>query len=532
MVKKIIFVATLCLSLFFPMIVVPTKGAYVYPEAGDVINDYNFEYADQIHNRLTWHNWTIRNDPNESYSYFNNGIWYSKASRHGGDDWADACAGQGKAWHSGDPYSYLGNKYDSMRYVLKHSTYIPVDTHNLHGYSYSAIPDNKVLLDVKFKWFDLLWHSPYWPNIPGQVGMFPTAGLSCMMYFNAYIRDDKTQQCYWLWNYSNPDYWGSPDMFLLEVFPFRKYVDPLSFQWVDALPGNPFFHAYIDHTTHDADLHGIRLEGVAPLPNEWYEFTNYDVGKELRDVAKTWIEYLYWANEKLITVLGFQLMAIALGNEVLCSTIQMQVDYYRIRDLRNQGPKINFWPFKTLCDYGNWSGYFFRPSVDLTGQCISGSIKLMNSRTADLNGDIAGEIAQDNTAPDQTVNVLDLIYISQHFGSYGSGGNYSLLADIKPDKVVNVLDLIIASNNLGKNGTYYSSIMPFNIKFEMEHNGLTYYAWICNVTYWPNDSYPNNFDIFDIPRGSIYMKFYDNIGTLLDVYGQFIFYGNFGNDLE
>ncbi len=51
---------------------------------------------------------------------------------------------------------------------------------------------------------------------------------------------------------------------------------------------------------------------------------------------------------------------------------------------------------------------------------------------------------------DNTINVLDLIIIAQHFGSHEGDTNYAREADLNNDGVINVLDLIVVAQHFGE----------------------------------------------------------------------------------
>ena len=51
---------------------------------------------------------------------------------------------------------------------------------------------------------------------------------------------------------------------------------------------------------------------------------------------------------------------------------------------------------------------------------------------------------------DNVINVLDLIIVAMHFGSYNGDENYLKKADLNSDNVINVLDLIIVAMHFGE----------------------------------------------------------------------------------
>ncbi|MCD6572776.1 MAG: hypothetical protein J7K95_01610, partial [Thermoplasmata archaeon] len=51
---------------------------------------------------------------------------------------------------------------------------------------------------------------------------------------------------------------------------------------------------------------------------------------------------------------------------------------------------------------------------------------------------------------DNTVNILDLIIVAQHFGTHEGEENYAKEADLNNDKEINILDLIIVAQHFGE----------------------------------------------------------------------------------
>jgi len=362
------------------------------------------------------------------------GRWSAYTKRVGCDAWGDSIARQGLYPHWP---SYCMDWQNKIAKPLLNFPYIPAD-----------IADNEIIFETRAK------HSApaYYDNWPlPWVAPCPTIGATVMFYFNVLVRELSTGQIRFMFNFFEPDPFGGPDMFILEVFLTRWVVDPFGPDFWSCPPGYWMFEQWFTRTSHDNDLHLLTLPFEMPENDIWYDFS-YDLAPKLR-WAKSLIEV--WSSQggeqlPTIEVLGFQLYTVALGSETIGGSWSFDVDYLKVKDYR-WGPGDSFSnnivrPMKTNTDgfqhvpflEQHW-GYprMLRPYMTYTNPYLE----------ADINCD--GKI-----------DIYDVAILGGRFGSYEAtfpgytGPPYDYCCDLIKNRIIDIYDFVKLAGYYGETGEF------------------------------------------------------------------------------
>jgi hypothetical protein len=248
------------------------------------------------------------------------GTFTAYAKRVGADEWGDCIARQGYYPHLN---SYCLDWDNKIIKPMVHYPYIPAD-----------IGNDQIILQATGKHSAPTWYGN-WPSfIKSPWG--PTIGGTIMLYFNLYVHDNLHDVDKWLFNFHEPNPWAGPNMFVLEIF-MTRWVVPMNYPGVpfqSVPPGYWGFEAFFSRSTHDNDLHLITCPFEMPVSDQWYYFL-YDVGNKLHD-AKEKIELWSMGGDYIpaYTVLGFQLMTIAMGAETIGGSWTFQFGDISLTDFR------------------------------------------------------------------------------------------------------------------------------------------------------------------------------------------------------
>jgi hypothetical protein len=376
------------------------------------------------------------------------GTFTAYCKRVGADDWGDCIARQGYYPHDS---SYCRDWDNKIIKPMLHYPYIPAD-----------IGDNQIILQASGKHSAPIWHG----NLanPAKAPQGPTIGATIMLYFNVYVHDNVNGGDTWLFNFHEPNPFAGPNMFVLEVFLTRWVVTwPVVNYFESAPPGTFWFENFATYTTHDNDLHKITLPFEMPLNNQWYSFL-YDVGNKLRE-CKGNIEW--WSSGSRIifdpayTVLGFQLMTIAMGVETIGGSWMFQFGDISLTDMR----------------WGTGSAYQNSAECELKTRAdgvqnvprLNGVIGYPNPLRPYMT--YTNDTLDADINDDGHVNILDSIRLAQKFGSrelvYSAPPyNWDYSCDIIKDGHVNILDVIRLAYVFGSGptiGNYSTGLGPIKV---------------------------------------------------------------------
>jgi len=381
-----------------------------------------------------------------SYSYIDttNGIWKSQCNESTGDEWGDALAYQGWIVHTP---TYARNETDGKMYSMRSYPYIRV----------SDIEDeDKLLLKAKVKHSaPIVTSTEEW----AYKAKCPTTGACVMLYWNVWVDDLGGR---WLFNYTESDPWNDHNGYISEIFFSRFEYDGVWHAWLSVPAGAWWHNGFRDLTTHDNDLHNICLNFSMDNSNQWYEF-EYDVGNLLYVDAQNDIEeHYYWGSEhnRNFNILGFQLMGIGLGNEVISSKWDVEFDYVKLQDNRNLTRNCEEYGFSAKTQYN--VGTYYRPTyacgANVTYNMTSFKIaKVSTSGNSSCDGDLNY---------DGIVDIYDIALISAHWGENEGDDGWTYSADITPDKTIDIFDLTLISIHYGKTCEWTTLLgMPIYAEF-------------------------------------------------------------------
>lgn len=145
------------------------------------------------------------------------------------------------------------------------------------------------------------------------VATHATAGVCVFFGFNLEIeRIDGSR--YWFFDWEDPDPWGEPNNFLLEIFYVRWiYVDGQWNQYTHWVP----YDCFATRTNRDVDWHRFTNEHAMPSPNVNYGFTD-DIGYYCREAMDHWIALVKVYHDPLAyRISGMELRHISTANEVV-----------------------------------------------------------------------------------------------------------------------------------------------------------------------------------------------------------------------
>jgi hypothetical protein len=383
------------------------------------VNDPYIDHTD------AWDNFTIGLDP-DSYALINNGSdssFTAYCKRVGADEWGDCIARQGYLSHGP---SYCRDWDNKIIKPMLHYPYIPAD-----------IGNDQIILQATAKHSAPTWYGNWPPFYKSPCG--PVIGATVMLFFNVYVHDNINNVDKWLFNFHEPDPWGGPDVFLLEIFMTRWAV-PMNYPGVpfqSVPPGSLMFEGFAPRTTHDTDLHVFILPFDMPVNDQWYYFL-YDVGTKIPDCAEK-IELWSMGGDYIpaYTVLGFQLITIAMGVETIGGSWTFQFGDISLTDMR----------WGTGSAYQNSATYTLKTRADGIRPCprLSGTLGYPNP--------LRPYMTYTNTALDSdinndgSVNGKDLSRLLRGFKSSSTEKHpynypfWDYSNDIIPDGKVNGLDL-------------------------------------------------------------------------------------------
>jgi hypothetical protein len=412
------------------------------------VNDPYIDHTD------AWDNFTVGLDP-DSLALINNGSdssFTAYCKRVGTDEWGDCIARQGYLSHGP---GYCRDWDNKIIKPMVHYPYIPAD-----------IGNDQIILQATGKHSAPVWHGNLAP--PWLAPQGPTIGATIMLFFNVYVHDNENGGEKWLFNYHEPDPWGGPDVFLLEIFMTRWVVwfPPLMNHFESVPPGNGFFEGFATRTTHDNDLHVFTLPFDMPVNNQWYYFL-YDVGIKLPECVE---EIEHWSigrdQTPVYTVLGFQLMEIAMGVETIGGSWTFQFGEISLTDMRwGSGSAYQnsaMAELKTATD-----GNQYIPKLSGTLGYPNPLRPFMTYTNATLDSDIK---------EDGRIDVQDLARVSAKFGSREAVPyNYpywDYTCDVIKNRVCDILDVAKVSSDYGKYATTgnYSTGLG-SIKVWMQESG-------------------------------------------------------------
>lgn len=405
------------------------------------VNDPYIDHTD------AWDNFTVGLDP-DSLALINNGSdgrYTAYCKRVGADEWGDCIARQGYLSHGP---GYCRDWNNKVIKPMVSYPYIPAD-----------IGDNQIILQATGKHSAPTWYF----NRPGPwLSPFgPVIGATIMLFFNVYVHDNINGGDEWLFNYHEPDPWGGPDVFLLEIFLTRWWVPIWRSSFESVGPGSWMFEGFAASTTHDNDLHVFTLPFDMPVNDQWYYFL-YDVGTKIPDCVNK-IEdwgtiHLDWPipDIKAYTVLGFQLMEIAMGVETIGGSWTFQFGDISLTDMRwgtgsaytnsqSMQLKTRNDGVQSVLKYGGSIAYPnpLRPYMTYANDSLDSDINNNGNVSAtDLNALLSkyGTMEKHpynyppgtckswdysrDIIPDGTVNAIDLNRLLSQFGSHPTTGTY------------------------------------------------------------------------------------------------------------
>jgi hypothetical protein len=290
-----------------------------------------------------------------------------------------------------------------------------------------------------------------------------------MLFFNVYVHDRENGGDKWLFNFHEPDPWGGPDVFLLEIF-MTRWVVPLigPGEFESCPPGLPYFEVFAKRTTHDYDLHLLTCPFEMPQNDQWYYFL-YDVGSKMHD-AKEAIEWWSFVTGGVpaYTVLGFQLMEIAMGVEAIGGSWTFQFGDISLTDMR----------------WGTGSAYQNSAECELKTRADGiQSIPKLNGVYGDPNPlrpymTYTNDSLEADINDDGYINAKDGVLLGHRFGSKESDADgsptyprWDYTCDLTKDGYVNAKDSIILGTYFGKHptvGTYETGLGTLEVWMQEE----------------------------------------------------------------
>lgn len=440
----------------------PTTINWPYTE---VCNNDQFSEGSS-YDVIYWNNFTTQYAETPSYSRFDsvNGYWTSYCNEGGSDDWADCIAFQGWDDHEG----WYTHRYDAqgnaIGYPLRSTPYFPV----------GECSDGNLTLNTQVRHGEPVYTSGF-PWLTGKA-LCPAVGLCVMLFFNVWANDTGNKGDHsdpygptWLFNYTDPDQGNEHNSYVMEIFLGRWDFNYFGAYWSSVSAYDRRYHYFTDLTTHDNDLHHILLPFSMPNCNEWYEFT-YDFGKTLRVDATYEIEKHYLDHNRDIDVQGFQLMGVACGNEVISGAWTTDFDWVSIQDKRNlTRTSENAWNAKTRYQYDNGTqgGEYYRP----TYACGANSTKNMTSMRI-VSVPEGNASCDGDTNFDGYVNILDTALLSLKWGLNEGDSGWDYRADLRPDKTINIVDMVLVSSHYGETTQWYNNSLERNVYFKFNTSGI------------------------------------------------------------
>jgi len=349
-----------------------------------------------------------------------NGYLHLMCNESTGDEWGDALAYQGWIVHA-----------DHNNRAMRSHPYFPV----------SDLDEDKLLLKVKLR-----HDAPTFTSISEWAfkAQCPSAGATVMVFFNVWINDTGTAVYHqnplgehWLFNYTDEDEWNEHNTFIAEIFFTRFEYTILDSVW-HSVPANSWDYNYFtDLTTHDNDLHQIILNTSMPNNNQWYEF-EYDLGNLLDVDVNGEINEHYWNHGRDVDVLGYQIMGIGIGNEVISAKWETDWDYVRLYDNRNLTRNSEEYGFSAKTKWQE--GKYYRPSYahDWNGTYNMTSFKVV--KYSHTNSSCDGDANYDGV-----VDIFDTTTISTKYGKNEGDSGWDYKADINPDRTIDIYDIVLVS---------------------------------------------------------------------------------------
>lgn len=432
------FLIVICFAL--SLIASVQSGPYYYPPI-ECVSEPNFN-MDQY-----WMNTTsFYTDDGYAYTDDVNGWFRTWCYESGATDWADALGYQG--WIVHNPWyasKTLGNGTKSAR-TMKAYPYIPIEDID------EGSEDGTIMLYAKLR-HDYPTYTSGNPLLTGKA-LYPTTGACAMLFWNVWVNDTGNENNggpygpTWLFNYTDDDPWNEHNTYITEVF-FSRWECLPSGWW--SVPEDYYRHNYFtDMTTHDNDLHQIILPFDMDDCDTWYEF-EYDIGYMLGGTSAYELEkhYADWGefvpvHERNITVLGYQLMGIGVGNEVISAEWAVDYDYLTLEDNRNLTRQCeeNGWITKTPSN----TGAYYRPTPADGADATKNMTTLSILKYSDTNSSCDGDNNYDGV-----VDIYDTALISLKWGLNEGDDGWTYKADIKPDKTIDIFDLVMISVHYGEN---------------------------------------------------------------------------------
>jgi len=348
-------------------------------------------------------------------------LWAYEAT---GNEWGDALAYQGWQVHA-----------DRNSRAMRSHPYIPIA--DIDGV------EDKLVLKAKLK-----HDAPVYTSVSEWAfkAQCPTVGATVMVFFNIWANDTGPQNPlgpHWLFNYTDDDVWNEHNAFIAEIFLTRfEYVllDGV-LTWV-SVPANSWDYNYFtDLTTHDNDLHQIILNSSMPNSNQWYEF-EYDLGNLLNVDVNGEINEHYYNHGRDVDVLGYQVMGVGIGNEVISGEWETDWDYVKLEDNRNLTRNSEEYGFSAKTKWGQ--GKFYRPyyAHDWNATYNMTSFKVV--KFSHTNSSVDGDANYDGI-----IDIYDTSTISTKWGLNEGDDGWDYKADINPDRTIDIYDLVMVSAHYG-----------------------------------------------------------------------------------
>ncbi|MCJ7481792.1 MAG: hypothetical protein MUO31_02380 [Thermodesulfovibrionales bacterium] len=470
------------------------------------VNDPYIDHTD------AWDNFTVGLDP-DSLALINNGSdssFTAYCKRVGTDAWGDCIARQGYLSHGP---GYCRDWDNKIIKPMVSYPYIPADVGN-----------DQIILQATAKHSAPIWYGNLAP--PWLAPQGPTIGATIMLFFNVYVHDNENGGEKWLFNYHEPDPWGGPDVFLLEIFITRWVVwfPPFTTIFASVPPGNGFFEGFATRTTHDQDLHLFTLPFEMPENDQWYYFL-YDLETKIHESA-TAIEHWSIGRQQtpVYTVLGFQLMEIAMGVETIGGSWTFQFGDISLTDMR----------------WGSGSAYQNSAACELKTR-VDGvqSIPRLNEVIGYPNPlrpymTYTQSALDSDINDDGYVNAKDSIRLGTKFGSRESDADgspsyprWDYTCDITKDGFVNAMDATRLGAMFGQTGTYQTGLGTIEVWMQESgpylpdpYPGYTGPPWL-----WPRTVpytahyYMELWDVIDWPS-----HISASINYMVNYMGEAIFY--------
>ena len=405
------------------------------------VNDWD------INSTYAWDNFTTGLDP-DALALVNNGsdsCFTAYTKRVGADAWGDSICRQGYEPHAS---GYCRDWNNKIIKPMIHYPYIPADVGN-----------DQIILQATAKHSAPVYYGD-WPINP-TISLWPTIGGTIMLYFNVYVHDNVHNVDKWLFDYHNPDSWAGPNLFILEIFMTRWTVELPGLHFTSRPPGFFAFEQFFTRTTHDNDLHLITCPFDMPTSNQWY-YMIYDVGTKIPDCVyqiEKWGTVLIGHMQiKTYTVLGFQLMTIAMGVETIGGSWTFQFGDISLTDMRwgtgSAYQNSAKWELKTMSDgvqsVPRLSGVLgypnpLRPYMTYTDDDLEADV--------DDNGFITGN---------------DVARVAWRFGHSVNTSRWDYTCDMNKNDKIDGYDVAFVSSHFGEWGTYETGLGAVKVWMQEE----------------------------------------------------------------